>query len=83
MRTVTAREANHGLSELLSAVESGEEIVITRHGRPVAVLRAYQPPAMSDARRAAIDHALAVMEKGLAPGWARRFTRDEMNDRSS
>ncbi|MEJ0071425.1 MAG: type II toxin-antitoxin system prevent-host-death family antitoxin [Pseudomonadota bacterium] len=42
MRIVTARKANQGFSELLSDVEGGEEILITKHGRPVAVLSPYQ-----------------------------------------
>lgn len=36
MRTVSLVEAKAHLSELLNTVEAGEEIVITRHGRPVA-----------------------------------------------
>ena len=38
MPTVGAFEAKTRLSELLDRVEEGEEIVITRHGKPVAVL---------------------------------------------
>lgn len=38
MRFVTVVEAKAHLSALLSAVEAGEEIAITRHGRPVARL---------------------------------------------
>lgn len=38
MATVTLVEAKAHLSELLDRVESGEEVVITRHGRPVAHL---------------------------------------------
>ena len=36
MRTVSMAEAKAHLSELLSTVEAGEEILITRHGRAVA-----------------------------------------------
>lgn len=36
MLTVTLVEAKTRLSELLDKVEAGEEIVITRHGRPAA-----------------------------------------------
>lgn len=36
MRTVSLADAKAHLSELLNSVESGEEIIITRHGRPVA-----------------------------------------------
>jgi len=36
MRTVAIFEAKNRFSELLNAVEHGEEITITRHGSPVA-----------------------------------------------
>jgi prevent-host-death family protein len=51
MSHIGAFEAKTHLSELLDRVEAGEELVITRHGRPVAKL-----VPMSDAReqRAAI-----------------------------
>jgi prevent-host-death family protein len=38
MREVGAFEAKNTLGTLLDRVERGEEIVITRHGRPVARL---------------------------------------------
>lgn len=38
MKTVAVFEAKNRLSELLAAVEHGEEITITRHGTPVARL---------------------------------------------
>ncbi|MGL4323148.1 MAG: type II toxin-antitoxin system Phd/YefM family antitoxin [Beijerinckiaceae bacterium] len=38
MITVGAFEAKTKLSELLDRVERGEEIIITRHGKPVARL---------------------------------------------
>ena len=38
MKTVSARQANHEFSELLSRVERGEEVLITKRGKPVAVL---------------------------------------------
>jgi antitoxin (DNA-binding transcriptional repressor) of toxin-antitoxin stability system len=40
-RSVTLTEAKARLSELLDAVERGEEIVIVRHGERIARLRAY------------------------------------------
>jgi antitoxin (DNA-binding transcriptional repressor) of toxin-antitoxin stability system len=36
---ITLARAKAHLSELLDRVEAGEEIVITRHGKPVAVIR--------------------------------------------
>ena len=44
--TVGAYEAKTHLSELLEKVEAGEEITITKHGAPVALLlfRQHRPP---------------------------------------
>jgi prevent-host-death family protein len=44
MVTVSLAKAKAHLSELLDNVEGGEEVVITRHGRPVAHLSAVAPP---------------------------------------
>jgi antitoxin (DNA-binding transcriptional repressor) of toxin-antitoxin stability system len=38
MTSMTVSEARAALPELLTRVEDGEEITITRHGRPVAVM---------------------------------------------
>ncbi|MGA7487630.1 MAG: type II toxin-antitoxin system prevent-host-death family antitoxin [Xanthobacteraceae bacterium] len=38
MVTVNLAQAKARLSELLDKVETGEEVIITRHGRPVAHL---------------------------------------------
>jgi len=38
MKSVAVFEAKNRFSELVSAVEHGEEITITRHGNPVARL---------------------------------------------
>jgi prevent-host-death family protein len=44
MLTVTLVEAKTRLSQLLDRVEAGEEVLITRHGRPAARLAAVSPP---------------------------------------
>ncbi|OHC65136.1 MAG: hypothetical protein A2040_14820 [Rhodocyclales bacterium GWA2_65_19] len=43
MTTCTVAEAKAHLSELLARVEGGEELVITRRGRPVASLSPVRP----------------------------------------
>ena len=68
MKTVSARQANHEFSDLLSRVERGEEILITKRSKPVAVLSPYRPPLMTAERKKAIQHAIDVMAKGLT-GW--------------
>ena len=44
MAEVSVAEAKAHLSKLLDRVERGEEIVITRRGKPVARMSAHQPP---------------------------------------
>ncbi len=58
MRTIGAFEAKNRLSELLQAVENGEEVTITRHGRPVARL---VPADQSD--RAKVREAIEWLKK--------------------
>lgn len=47
MNTFSVAEAKAHLSELLDRVVNGEELVITRRGRPVATLLAILPPRRS------------------------------------
>jgi prevent-host-death family protein len=80
MKTVSARAANQGFSKLLAEVAKGREVVITRHGKPVARLVPIQDEASMRKREAAIRRMMAHMKKGLPLG-GRRFTRDEMHER--
>jgi prevent-host-death family protein len=62
MITVGAFEAKTHLSTLLERVAQGEEIVITRHGKPLARL---VPVAVAD--RSRIDQAISKL-KALRKG---------------
>ena len=44
MKTVTVREAQHNLAEVLRRVERGEEIEVVRRKQPVARIVPIQPP---------------------------------------
>ena len=44
MQAMSLAHAKAHLSELLNAVEAGEEVVITRHGRPIARVVPANPP---------------------------------------
>jgi prevent-host-death family protein len=57
MREVQASDAKTHLPQLLSEVERGETIVITRHGKPIARL---VPEA--DRRQAKVNQVLAQIE---------------------
>ena len=55
MREIGAFEAKNKLSQLLDLVEQGEEIMITRHGRPVARLAPIRPVQGGEEARAALQ----------------------------
>jgi prevent-host-death family protein len=79
MKTVSARQANHEFSDLLSRPERGEEI--PKRNKPVAVLSPYRAPLMTPERERAIQHAIDVMGQGLPwGGTLRRFRREEMHE---
>ena len=59
MQQVGAFEAKNKLSALLDRVERGEEIVITRHGRPVARLVPTDAGFDREKARRAAEHVSA------------------------
>jgi prevent-host-death family protein len=60
---VSIAEAKNRLPELIRAVENGEQIVITRHGKPVAQLA---PPPVE---RRKIQWGAMRDRIRLLPGW--------------
>ncbi len=93
--TVTVSEARATLPELLTRVDGGEEITITRHGRPVAVL--VRPDVLRSRRlddviagAQRIDEMLAEARKrpltpaeGLTPERAEELVRYVRESRDS
>ena len=79
MRHISSREANRRFSKLLAELADGEEIVITRRGKPVARLC---PVTGQDAaeRAVAIKRMIARMTRGVDLGDI-RVSRDEMHER--
>lgn len=61
MATNLAFEAEDSLGPLLDRVEAGEEILITRHGKPAA--RLIRIPVVSDADRMRALEALDEMDR--------------------
>ena len=67
--TVGAFEAKTHLSELLARVEGGEEVTITKHGRPVARLVPVSDTPLSrdwSAFWAKVDSRLATLTPGTS-----------------
>lgn len=80
MRSVSAREANQQFARILGEAASGEEIVITRRGKPVAVLAPYRRAPRTPEQEAGSERVIAMMRRGIGKG-ARRISRDEMHER--
>ena len=81
MRTISAREANQGFSKLLQSVADGEEVLITRRGKPVARLAPVRPTATGPERQAEIDRIIARLREGVDLGPPVSWTRDELHER--
>jgi prevent-host-death family protein len=60
---VSIAEAKNRLSELIRAVEGGENVVITRHGKPVAQITP-PPPERRQVRLGGMKDRIRLM-----PGW--------------
>ena len=77
VRKVGAFEAKTKLSELLDRVERGEEIIITRRGKPVARLVPHEPRRDEEEIRKAIED-IRRLRKGVSlDGLDWRELRDE------
>jgi prevent-host-death family protein len=72
---VGAYEAKTRLSALLARVQKGEHFVITKHGKPVAMLVPAGRPDLG-ARKRALERLFAFREALRARGV--RVTRDEI-----
>ena len=62
MHHIGIRQARERFSDLVDAAEAGEDIVITRQGRPVARLTAASP------QKRALPALKAFRESGARPG---------------
>ena len=83
MKSVPAHEANRHFSALLSEVEGGEEIVVTKQGTPVAILKPVTPPERTLERKEAIVRLREMLDRGLP--WPDDFempSRAELHERA-
>ena len=83
MSTVSAREANQHFSKILDAAARGEEVTITRRGKPVARLvpiEVTEDPAEVARRAEAREAILNRLEQGYVGSRFDSWTRDELYD---
>ena len=83
MRTVSVAEAKNHLSELLARVEAGEDIAVTRHGKPVARLVQVGQGADPAARRLRVREAhqalAALRARVVLEGDLKAIARDGLD----
>ena len=78
MRTTGIFEAKQNFSALIDAVEAGEEVRITRHGREVArILPIERRPLLTPEEIEAELVALKELHRRIKPGPGWRELRDE------
>ncbi len=77
---VSLREANQHFSRYIEAVERGEEIVITRRGRPIArivkISRLHEPTAVQLRAWKLLKSSARELKIG-------RLSRDELHERAA
>lgn len=79
MATYGVAEAKNNFTHLLDRVQEGESITITRHGKPVAELRA-APKMTPEARRTKWAEFLALPIEEPPPGWSAEELVRKMRD---
>ncbi len=82
MKTITAAEANRNFSKLLRQAESGETVLVTSHGRPIArIAPAFdQNDAIVAARRCESREVLFKRLRAQPSLNVGKMTRDEIYD---
>ncbi len=78
-RTITLREANQSFARCVREVEAGEELIITRNGRPVARL-VPEKRVLTPEQEAAWQRTKQRMEQGWDIG-AGPLDRDALHER--
>ncbi len=76
---VTVSEAKAQLTDLVRRAEAGENIVLTRHGRPAVRLVPERPRLGPEARRALIE-AVAARAGNAIPGPEAARSQDFLYD---
>lgn len=78
---VSLREVNHHLAQYIHSVEQGNEVIITRRGKPIIMMvplkKGVQLTALQQKSR---KNLLSIMEKGLSLK-GETFSRDSLHER--
>ena len=77
---VSVSDAKAQITELVRRAEAGEEVVLTRFGRPVAKITPIAPRTTTAGRRAALEAARASGRAAASPGPSGARSQDFLYD---
>jgi prevent-host-death family protein len=78
---VSLREVNHHLAQHIHSVEKGNEIVITRRGKPIAmIIPLKKVTQLTREQQKSRKNLFSIMEKGLSLR-GETFSRDSLHER--
>ena len=78
MSTVTSREVIHNFSAIATRVAAGEDLTVTRHGKPLLRLVPVSPTGMSQQEREALLRKALAIRMTLPLG--KQFERSDAYD---
>ena len=78
---VSLREVNHHLAEYIQSVEKGNEVIITRRGKPIVMMVPLKKVAqLTRQQQKSRKNLFSIMEKGLSIK-GETFERDSLHER--
>jgi prevent-host-death family protein len=78
---VSLREVNHHFSQYIHSVEQGNEVIITRRGKPIIIMAPLkQQKQLTPQQEKARKNLLAFMKKGLSLK-GETFKRADLHER--
>jgi prevent-host-death family protein len=80
-RLISLREANQHLAQYVQVVEQGEEIIITRRGKPIAkMIPITDKPLLTPQQEVTRKIIMDLMKKGISLK-GETFQRDHLHER--
>ncbi len=77
---ISIREAKAKLTNLIRRAELGEEVVVTRHGKPVVTINPVKSRPTSSQRREILQQFLGSAVGRVAPGTTSRSAQNDLYD---
>lgn len=77
---ISLSDAKAQLTDLVRRAESGEDVVLTRHGREVVRLQPVDRPVDMDRRRKALEEVMRTGPSNMTPGCSAARSQDFLYD---